>query len=162
MYVLPIYDEERHRVTGYCEVTEEVYRAYWQEVEHARWLEKQARSHEISWQGVPDMPDEDTLSFHAAREPPSAESAAQSAALQEALAAEPPELVEALWALANGEITYEEIAQKWGVNKKTAWEKLDRAHARLREKLSRKMKLRRDPPQIDEKTPSNSERPILA
>ena len=95
MYVLPIYDEERHRVTGYCEVTEEVYRAYWQEVEHARWLEKQARSHEISWQGVPDMPDEDTLSFHAAREPPSAESAAQSAALQEALAAEPPELVEA-------------------------------------------------------------------
>ena len=40
MYVLPIYDEERHRVTGYCEVTEEVYRAYWQEVEHARWLEK--------------------------------------------------------------------------------------------------------------------------
>ena len=127
MYVLPIYDEERHRVTGYCEVTKDVYRAYWQEVEHARWLEKQARSHEISWQGVPDMPDEDTLSFHAAQKPPDPESAAQSAALREAL-----------WALANGEITYEEIAQKWGVNKKTAWEKIDRAHARLREKLSRK------------------------
>ena len=138
MYVLPIYDEERHRVTGYCEVTEDVYRAYWQEVEHARWLEKQARSREISWQGVPDMPDEDTLSFHAAHEPPDPESAAQSAALREALADEPPELVEALWALANGEKTYEEIAQKWGVNKKTAWEKIDRAHARLREKLSRK------------------------
>ena len=115
-----------------------MYRAYWQEVEHARWLEKQARSREISWQGVPDMPDEDTLSIHAAYQPPSVESAAQSAALREALAAEPPELVEALWALANGEITYEEIAQKWGVNKKTAWEKIDRAHARLREKLSRK------------------------
>ena len=85
MYVLPIYDEERHRVTGYCEVTEEVYRAYWQEVEHARWLEKQARSREISWQGVPDMPDEDTLSFHAAQKPPDPESAAQSAALREAL-----------------------------------------------------------------------------
>lgn len=95
MYVLPIYDEERHRVTGYCEVTEEVYRAYWQEVEHARWLEKQARSREISWQGVPDMPDEDTLSFHAAQKPPDPESAAQGAALREALAAEPPELVEA-------------------------------------------------------------------
>ena len=103
MYVLPIYDEERHRVTGYCEVTEDVYRAYWQEVEHARWLEKQARSHEISWQGVSGMPDEDTLSFHAAQKPPDPESAAQSAALREALAAEPPELVEALWALANGE-----------------------------------------------------------
>lgn len=92
----------------------------------------------ISWQGVSDMPDEDTLSFHAAQKPPDPESAAQGAALREALAAEPPELVEALWALANGEITYEEIAQKWGVNKKTAWEKIDRAHARLREKLSRK------------------------
>ena len=138
MYVLPIYDEERQRVTGYCEVSEEVYRAYWQEVEHARWLEKQARSREISWQGVSGTPDEDTLSIHAAYQPPSVESAAQSAALRGALAAEPPELVEALWALANGEITYEEIAQKWGVNKKTAWEKIDRAHARLREKLSRK------------------------
>ena len=82
MYVLPIYDEERQRVTGYCEVSEDVYRAYWQEVEHARWLEKQARSHEISWQGVSDMPDEDTLSFHAAQKPPDPESAAQSAALR--------------------------------------------------------------------------------
>lgn len=138
MYVLPIYDEERHRVTGYCEVTEEVYRAYWYEVNRERRKEREIHSREISWQGVPDMPDEDTLSFHAAQKPPDPESAARSAALREALAAEPPELVEALWALANGEITYEEIAQKWGVNKKTAWEKIDRAHARLREKLSRK------------------------
>lgn len=138
MYVLPIYDEERHRVTGYCEVTEDVYRAYWQEVEHARWLEKQARSHEISWQGVPDMPDEDTLSFHAAREPPSAESAAQSAALREALAAEPPELVEALWALANGEKTQREIAEEWGVPRRTVSWKINQALERLREKISRK------------------------
>ena len=138
MYVLPIYDEERHRVTGYCEVTEDVYRAYWHEVNRERRKEREIHSREISWQGVPDMPDEDTLSFHAAQKPPDPESAAQSAALREALATEPPELVEALWALANGEITYEEIAQKWGVNKKTAWEKIDRAHARLREKLSRK------------------------
>ena len=123
-----------------------MYRAYWQEVEHARWLEKQARSREISWQGVSGTPDEDTLSIHAAYQPPSVESAAQSAALRGALAAEPPELVEALWALANGEITYEEIAQKWGVNKKTAWEKIDRAHARLREKLSRKNENCAEPP----------------
>ena len=138
MYVLPIYDEERHRVTGYCEVTEEVYRAYWQEVEHARWLEKQARSREISWQGVPDMPDEDTLSFHAAHEPPDPESAAQSAALQEALAAEPPELVEALWALANGEKTQREIAEEWGVPRRTVSWKINQALERLREKISRK------------------------
>ena len=138
MYVLPIYDEERQRVTGYCEVTEEVYRAYWQEVEHARWLEKQARSREISWQGVPDMPDEDTLSFHAAQKPPDPESAAQSAALREALATEPPELVEALWALANGEKTQDEIAEEWGVPRRTVSWKINQALERLREKISRK------------------------
>ena len=135
MYVLPIYDEERHRVTGYCEVTEDVYRAYWQEVEHARWLEKQARSHEISWQGVPDMPDEDTLSFHAAHEPPDPESAAQSAALREALAAEPPELVEALWALANGEKSQREIAKEWGVSQSTVSRRLEKLCENLRMKL---------------------------
>lgn len=135
MYVLPIYDEERHRVTGYCEVTEEVYRAYWQEVEHARWLEKQARSREISWQGVPDMPDEDTLSFHAVHEPPDLESAAQSAALQEALAAEPPELVEALWALANGEKTQREIAEEWGTTQPAVQQRLSNLRSRLKKKL---------------------------
>ena len=135
MYVLPIYDEERHRVTGYCEVTEEVYRAYWQEVEHARWLEKQARSREISWQGVPDMPDEDTLSFHAAQKPPDPESAAPSAALQEALAAEPPELVEALWALANGEKTQQEIAKEWGTTQPAVQQRLSNLRSRLKKKL---------------------------
>ena len=135
MYVLPIYDEERQRVTGYCEVTEDVYRAYWQEVEHARWLEKQARSHEISWQGVPDMPDEDTLSLHAAHEPPDPESAAQSAALREALADEPPELVEALWALANGEKTQREIAEEWGVSQSTVSRRLEKLCENLRMKL---------------------------
>ena len=132
MYVLPIYDEERHRVTGYCEVTEDVYRAYWQEVEHARWLEKQARSHEISWQGVPD---EDTLSFHAAQKPPDPESAAQSAALREALAAEPPELVEALWALANGEKTQREIAEEWGTTQPAVQQRLSNLRSRLKKKL---------------------------
>ena len=135
MYVLPIYDEERHRVTGYCEVTEEVYRAYWQEVEHARWLEKQARSREISWQGVPDMPDEDTLSFHAAQKPPDPESAAQSAALHEALATEPPELVEALWALANGEKTQDEIAEEWGTTRQNVQIRIRRLRERLKKKL---------------------------
>lgn len=135
MYVLPIYDEERQRVTGYCEVTEDVYRAYWQEVEHARWLEKQARSREISWQGVPDMPDEDTLSFHAAHEPPDPESAAQSAALREALAAEPPELVEALWALANGEKTQQEIAEEWGTTQPAVQQRLSNLRSRLKKKL---------------------------
>ena len=135
MYVLPIYDEERQRVTGYCEVSEDVYRAYWQEVEHARWLEKQARSREISWQGVPDMPGEDTLSFHAAQKPPDPESAARSAALQEALATEPPELVEALWALANGEKTQDEIAEEWGTTRQNVQIRIRRLRERLKKKL---------------------------
>lgn len=135
MYVLPIYDEERQRVTGYCEVTEDVYRAYWQEVEHARWLEKQARSREISWQGVSDMPDEDALSFHAAQKPPDPESAARSAALREALADEPPELVEALWALANGEKSQREIAKEWGVSQSTVSRRLEKLCENLRMKL---------------------------
>lgn len=112
-----------------------MYRAYWQEVEHARWLEKQARSREISWQGVPDMPDEDTLSFHAAHEPPDPESAAQSAALRRALAAEPPELVEALWALANGEKTQDEIAEEWGTTRQNVQIRIRRLRERLKKKL---------------------------
>ena len=112
-----------------------MYRAYWQEVEHARWLEKQARSREISWQGVPDMPDEDTLSFHAAQKPPDPESAAQSAALREALATEPPELVEALWALANGEKTQDEIAEEWGTTRQNVQIRIRRLRERLKKKL---------------------------
>ena len=135
MYVLPIYDEERHRVTGYCEVTEDVYRAYWYEVNRERRKEREIHSREISWQGVPDMPDEDTLSFHAAQKPPDPESAAQSAALQEALAAEPPELVEALWALANGEKTQDEIAKEWGTTQPAVQQRLSNLRSRLKKKL---------------------------
>ena len=138
MYVLPIYDEERQRVTGYCEVSEDVYRAYWYEVNRERRKEREIHSREISWQGVPDMPDEDTLSFHAAQKPPDPESAARSAALREALATEPPELVEALWALANGEKSQREIAKEWGVPRRTVSWKINQALERLREKISRK------------------------
>ena len=135
MYVLPIYDEERQRVTGYCEVSEDVYRAYWYEVNREKRKEREIHSREISWQGVPDMPDEDTLSFHAAHEPPDPESAARSAALREALAAEPPELVEALWALANKEKTLQEIADQWGISPQGVRQKVERAYKRLRKKL---------------------------
>ena len=135
MYVLPIYDEERHRVTGYCEVTEDVYRAYWYEVNRERRKEREIHSREISWQGVPDMPDEDTLSFHAAQKPPDPESAAQSAALREALATEPPELVEALWALANGEKTQREIAKEWGTTQPAVQQRLSNLRSRLKKKL---------------------------
>lgn len=78
------------------------------------------------------MPDEDTLSFHAAQKPPDPESAAQSAALREALAAEPPELVEALWALANGEKTQDEIAEEWGTTRQNVQIRIRRLRERLK------------------------------
>ena len=112
-----------------------MYRAYWYEVNRERRKEREIHSREISWQGVSDTPDEDTLSIHAAGGPPSVESAAQSAALREALAAEPPELVEALWALANGEITQREIAKEWGVSQSTVSRRLGKLCENLRMKL---------------------------
>ena len=115
-----------------------MYRAYWYEVNRERRKEREIHSREISWQGVSGTPDEDTLSIHAAYQPPSVESATQSAALREALAAEPPELVEALWALANGEKTQREIAEKWGVPRRTVSWQINQALERLREKISRK------------------------
>lgn len=112
-----------------------MYRAYWYEVNRERRKEREIHSREISWQGVSDTPDEDTLSIHAAGGPPSVESAAQSAALREALAAEPPELVEALWALANKEKTLQEIADQWGISPQGVRQKAERAYKRLRKKL---------------------------
>ena len=112
-----------------------MYRAYWYEVNRERRKEREIHSREISWQGVSDTPDEDTLSIHAAYQPPSVESATQSAALREALAAEPPELVEALWALANGEITQREIAKEWGVSQSTVSRRLGKLCENLRMKL---------------------------
>ena len=112
-----------------------MYRAYWYEVNRERRKEREIHSREISWQGVSGTPDEDTLSIHAAYQPPSVESATQSAALREALAAEPPELVEALWALANGEITQREIAKEWGVSQSTVSRRLGKLCENLRMKL---------------------------
>ena len=112
-----------------------MYRAYWYEVNRERRKEREIHSREISWQGVSGTPDEDTLSIHAAYQPPSVESATQSAALREALAAEPPELVEALWALANGEKTQREIAKEWGVSQSTVSRRLGELCENLRMKL---------------------------
>ena len=112
-----------------------MYRAYWYEVNRERRKEREIHSREISWQGVSGTPDEDTLSIHAAYQPPSVESATQSAALREALATEPPELVEALWALANKEKTLQEIADQWGISPQGVRQKAERAYKRLRKKL---------------------------
>lgn len=112
-------------------VSEEVYRAWWQETEHARYLEQEARRSEESFQREGDVPDED---FLALRLGPAAERPDYSA-LYAALADEPPELVEALWQLACGEATQEEIAQRWGIAQQNVSKSIRRAHRRLQKKL---------------------------
>ena len=115
-------------------VSEEVYRAWWQETEHARYLEQEARSREESFQREGAVPDED---FLALRLGPTAERPDYSA-LYAALADEPPELVEALWQLACGEATHRELAEEFGIPRQTMTWRIERAHARLRKKLLRK------------------------
>ena len=115
-------------------VSEAVYRVWWQETEHARYLEQEARSREESFQREGAVPDED---FLALRLGPTAERPDYSA-LYAALADEPPELVEALWQLACGEATQEEIAQRWGSSRRAARDRIDRAYARLQRKILKK------------------------
>lgn len=119
-------------------VSEEVYRAWWQETEHERYLERQSQVREISWQSREDISDEDTLSLFCSRSPqapddPGADALKQ--ALLAALAEEPEALQRILWQLATGELTQQDLAQRWGVHKSNVTRKLTRIYERLRKKV---------------------------
>lgn len=121
-------------------VSEEVYRAWWQETEHACYLERQAQAREISWQSREDISDEDTLSLFCSRSPPAPDDPGADAlkqALLAALAEEPPDLVEVLWQLACDSITFDEIAADWHVSRQAVIKRVQRAHKRLRNKLTK-------------------------
>ncbi len=121
-------------------VSEEVYRAWWQEIEHEHYLERQSRAREISWQSREDISDEDTLSLFCSRSPPAPddpEADALKQALLTALAEEPPDLVEVLWQLACDSITFDEIAADWHVSRQAVIKRVQRAHNRLRNKLTK-------------------------
>lgn len=121
-------------------VSEEVYRAWWQEIEHERYLERQSRAREISWQSREDISDEDTLSLFCSRSPPAPDDPGADAlkqALLAALAEEPPDLVEALWQLASDSVTFDEIAADWHVSRQAVIKRVQRAHKRLRNKLTK-------------------------
>lgn len=101
-------------------VTEEVYRAYYQERERERYLDKQARSKELSIQALQDMGF--PVDHHAGALPSSEESyikEIESQALQEALSSLSPEKQEGLWSLVNGEKTERELAKEIGVSPAT-------------------------------------------
>ena len=121
-------------------VSEEVYRAWWQETEHEHYLERQSRAREISWQSREDISDEDTLSLFCSRSPPAPDDPGADAlkqALCAALAEEPPDLVEALWQLACDSVTFDEIAADWHVSRQAVIKRVQRAHNRLRNKLTK-------------------------
>lgn len=121
-------------------VSEEVYRAWWQETEHERYLERQAQAREISWQSREDISDEDTLSLFCSRSPPAPDDPGADAlkqALLAALAEEPPDLVEVLWQLASDSVTFDEIAADWHVSRQAVIKRVQRAHKRLRNKLTK-------------------------
>ena len=121
-------------------VSEEVYRAWWQETEHERYLERQSQAREISWQSREDISDEDTLSLFCSRSPPAPDDPGAGAlkqALLAALAEEPPDLVEVLWQLACDSITFDEIAADWHVSRQAVIKRVQRAHKRLRNKLTK-------------------------
>lgn len=117
-------------------VSEEVYRAWWQETEHACYLERQAQAREISWQSQPKINDEDFLAYLRTSSAPADEQRQRLiAALYRALADEPAPLQEALWGLALGETSQQDLAQSWGVSQSAVSQKIANALKRLREKI---------------------------
>ena len=139
-YALPLYDEEG-RVVQMVPVSEAVYRAWWQEEEHARYLERRARKREVSVQALAEAEEGDALAFLEGDEGwldsicAAEDLAPLSEVLAAALAEEPEEMREALWQLALGETTQQELAHRWGVTKSAVSHRIRRAHARLRRRL---------------------------
>ena len=137
-YVLPLYDAHG-RVVQTVPVSEDVYRFWWRAEEKECYQERRAQAREISYQKQEAISDEDYLAWLL----PATEAASEHqqcliAALREALAEEPPELCEALLALANGELTQEALAQRWGVSQRAVSYRIERAYNRLRRKLVKK------------------------
>lgn len=143
IYTLPLYDEDTRRVRERVPVSEPVYRAYWQETEHARYLDRQAKRRELSWQAQAEVTDEASLDYLCAQRLATPETAEGQATLHEAmadaLAVEDAALVEALWQLALGETTQQAVAERWGVTPGAVSRRVKRAHARLRARIMERM-----------------------
>lgn len=131
--VIKLRDEHTGRLLSEVPVSEDVYRAYYQEYEHARYLEKKARASELSWQRLEE---DEGMPVDARLAPNLGLDDAQKTALHRAMATLDPAMQEALWRLACGETTVLALAEEWGVSKSAAYRKRDRALAALKAQLA--------------------------
>lgn len=131
--VLKLRDEHSHRVVTEVVVSEAVYRAYYQEREHASYLAAKARRHELSWNQLAEeygMP----VEVHLAADAGTLDADGHQA-LEEALALLTPEMREALWQLVCGETTERALAQRWGISQPAVHRRKQRALQKLRHYL---------------------------
>ena len=131
--VLKLRDEHSRRVVAEVVVSEAVYRAYYQEREHAGYLAAKARRHELSWNQLAEesgMPVEVHLASGAGTL-----DADRHQALEEALALLTPEMREALRQLVCGETTERALAQRWGISQPAVHRRKQRALQKLRHYL---------------------------
>lgn len=133
--VLKLRDEHSRRIIAEVAVTEAVYRAYYQEREHASYLAAKARQHELSWNRLEEESGMPVDAHLAARGAALDEAVRQS--LRDALATLAPEMREALWQLVCGETTERALAQRWGISQPAVHRRKQRALRQLREEMKR-------------------------
>lgn len=107
-------------------VSDEIYKAYYQHREHARYQHKRAMQHEASIQRLEESGV--NLETHLANPTPPID----HTTLYQALAQLDPQTQEIVWALALEETTERALAQKLGLSKTTLHRKKQKALAQLR------------------------------
>lgn len=131
--ILRLRNEKNGRLIAEVVVSEAIYRAYYQEHEHASYLAKKASRHECSWQRLEEdegMPVDARLAASAGGPSP-----ALVSALYDALATLPAYMREALWQLACGETTERALAARWGISKSSVHKRKTRALDTLKQQL---------------------------
>lgn len=133
--MLKLRDDRSRRIIAEVAVTEAVYRAYYQEQEHASYLAAKARQHELSWNQLEEergMP----VDAHLAANDDSLDEMVRRS-LYDALETLTPEMREALWQLVCGETTERALAKRWGISQPAVHRRKQRALRQLREQMER-------------------------
>lgn len=133
--MLKLRDDRSRRIIAEVAVTEAVYRAYYQEQEHASYLAAKARQHELSWNQLEEergMP----VDAHLAANDDSLDEMVRRS-LYDALETLTPEMREALWQLVCGETTERDLAKRWGISQPAVHRRKQRALRQLREQMER-------------------------
>ena len=118
-------------------VSEAVYRAYYQEREHARYLDRCAAAHESSLEGLQDVGVQvDHLAGAIDQTTTTLLQNFENSRLAEAFATLTPDEQEHLWALVLGETTERALAEQLGVSPATIHKRKKKALAKLAQLLS--------------------------